>query len=75
MGKAFAILLLVLGVWAALEIQDKGMNDAFGGIFASGAEAPAQPSAQDRAAEAFRHAYHEAEDRVDRQLAQPGGQE
>ncbi len=75
MAKAFAILLMVLGVWAALEIQDKGMDRAFGGILASGDEAPAAPSAQERAAEAFRGAYDKAEERVDRQLAQPGAQE
>lgn len=31
MGKLFGIVLLVLGVWAAVEIYTKGSDQAFGG--------------------------------------------
>ena len=36
MGKLFGIILLVAGVWIGLEIFTKGMDGAFGGVFASG---------------------------------------
>jgi hypothetical protein len=34
MGRLFGIVLIVLGVWAGLEIYNKGMDHAFGGVFA-----------------------------------------
>ena len=34
MGKAFAILLIVLGIWMGLEIYTKGSDQAFGGALA-----------------------------------------
>ncbi len=47
MGKAFAILLVVLGVWLGLEIFNNGTEGAFGGMFASGSTVePAEPTAQ-----------------------------
>lgn len=34
MAKIFGVLLIVLGVWVGMEIYTKGMQDAFGGVFA-----------------------------------------
>ena len=45
MGKALVILMLVLGVWMALEIFTKGTDEAFGGLLAtSGGSAPREPA-------------------------------
>ena len=47
MAKAFAILLIVLGVWLGLEIFTNGTEGAFGGVFASGSpSASTEPTAQ-----------------------------
>jgi hypothetical protein len=47
MAKAFAILLIVLGVWLGLEIFTNGTEGAFGGVFASGSpSASKEPTAQ-----------------------------
>ena len=46
MGKAFAILLVVLGVWLGLEIFNNGTEGAFGGIFATGGESASSASAE-----------------------------
>lgn len=34
MGRAFGILLIVVGVWIGLELQTKGTQGAFGGKLA-----------------------------------------
>jgi hypothetical protein len=34
MAKLFGIVLLVLGLWAGLEIYTNGFDEAFGGLFA-----------------------------------------
>ena len=36
MAKVFGILMIVIGVWIGLEIFTKGMDSAFGGLFATG---------------------------------------
>jgi hypothetical protein len=47
MAKVFGILLIVLGVWLGLEVMTKGMDGAFGGIFAqAGGAQPAEPPVQ-----------------------------
>jgi len=33
MGKLLGLILLVLAVWAGVEIFDKGVDGAFGGLF------------------------------------------
>ena len=33
MGKAFGILMIVLGIYVGLELYTVGMQNAFGGIF------------------------------------------
>ena len=46
MGKLFGLFLIVLGVWVGIEIYDKGMDGAFGGVFAwVSAPLPANDSA------------------------------
>ena len=75
MGRLFAIILIVLGVWVGLEVYTNGVDGAFGGMFADAYEPPATRSAPDRAADAFQRAYNKSEERVDRQLQQPGAQE
>jgi len=42
MAKIFGILLIVVGVWIGLEIYTNGMDEAFGGVFASFGE-PRKP--------------------------------
>jgi hypothetical protein len=34
MGKLIGLLLIVLGVWIGVEVYDKGVDHAFGGLFA-----------------------------------------
>lgn len=75
MGRLFAIVLIVLGVWAGIEVYTNGVDGAFGGLFADTYQAPAERSTPDRAADAFQRAYNKSEERVDRQLRQPGAQE
>ncbi len=75
MGKVFGIALIVIGIWVGLEVYTKGVGGAFGGIFANAYEAPAERSTPDRAADALQRAYNKSEERVDRQLRQPGAQE
>ena len=72
MGKAFGILMLVAGLWAAAEITTKGVEGAFGGMFAS-ADAPAQAgtspaSIPKRSGAAVDDAHHEAAERRARML-------
>ena len=70
MGKLFGIVLLVLGIWLAVEVYTEGVNGAFGGVFASGSadQAPVTQSTSSRAADTVRSAYEESVNRVDRQL-------
>lgn len=41
MGKLLGLILFVLAVWVAVEVYDKGVDGAFGGLFA-GFSAPLQ---------------------------------
>ena len=34
MGKMFGILAIVVGIWIGIEVYTKGMDAAFGGVFA-----------------------------------------
>ena len=42
MGKLIGLILMVLAVWVGLEVYDKGVDHAFGGVFAW-FETPLQP--------------------------------
>jgi len=50
MGKAFGILLIVVGIWVGLELYSEGTQNAFGGLFVKlGMEEPpakGQPAAR-----------------------------
>jgi len=65
MQRIFGILIIVLAIWAGVEVYTRGMGGAFGGLFGSGLEAPATRSTPDRAADAFQRAYDKSEKRVD----------
>ena len=59
MGRLLGILLIVLGIWMALEIYNEGTRNAFGGAFAflgesAGDEDRGLHSAPRRAGEAAR---------------------
>lgn len=74
MGKIFGILLVVVGLWTAVEIYTEGSANAFGGILASaglvdGEAAEAQPLAQRRGAKVA-GAHSQAEARRNRLLAE-----
>lgn len=75
MGRMIGIGLIVLGIWGAVEVYNKGVAGAFGGIFASAYEPPASGPPSGRAEDAFQRAFNKSEERVDRQLRQPGAQE
>ncbi len=72
MGRIFAMALFVLVIWVAAEVYTKGMGGAFGGIFGSLSDAPANRSTPDRAADALQRAYNTSEERVDRLLEREG---
>ena len=75
MGRVVRIGLIVLGIWAAVEVYNNGVAGAFGGIFANAYEPPADGPPSGRAEDAFQRAFNKSEERVDRQLRQPGAQE
>ena len=68
MERLFVISMIVAAIWAGAEVYTKGVDGAFGGIFASAFEAPANRSTPDRAADAFQRAYDKSGDRVDEML-------
>ncbi len=69
MQRVFGIILIVLGVWAGVEVYTKGSAAAFGGLFASGSEQPSEVRrAPQRAADTVRRAYEKSTERIDRQL-------
>ena len=72
MGRLFAIVMIVLAIWVGAEVYTNGIDGAFGGLFASAFEAPANRSTPDRAADAFQRAYNKSGDRVDRMLERQG---
>jgi hypothetical protein len=51
MGKAFGLLLIVLGIWVGMELYTVGTQRAFGGVFVDLglAQAPAAGEAPDEA--------------------------
>ena len=66
MGKAFGIVLIVVGLWVGLEIYTEGTQRAFGGLFTRlGLE---QPAAEPESARAPLDALRESVSQ-DRDLA------
>ncbi len=72
MGRLLTILLMVLALWIGVEVYTEVLHGAFGGLFGSAFEAPADRSTPDRAADAFQRAYNTSEERVDRALEEQG---
>lgn len=70
MGRVFGLLLLVGALWVGLEIFNEGMDGAFGGVFARGADAGAaeSTSAARRAGDAVERAHERSHDRLERAL-------
>lgn len=71
MAKIFGVLLIVLGVWIGMEIYTKGMDQAFGGVFAgfaetNGADAAPRGSVVQRARDKVESSMQHAEDGADR---------
>jgi hypothetical protein len=69
MRAALLFGLLALAIWVAVEVQTRGVDGAFGGIFAP-VEAPEYRSTAQRAGEAVQQAYDGSQERLERQLEQ-----
>jgi hypothetical protein len=79
-GRLAGIVFIVLMVWIAVTVYDKGIDQAFGGLFAGFVEptaidAPAHRSTPDRAMDAFQRAYNKSEERVERLLREQRSEE
>ncbi len=75
MGKVFAILMIVVGIWVGLEVMNHGTQGAFGGLAVKMGVVEASPTAASqplpqRKAEKVDRAFQESANRVDRQLDQ-----
>ncbi len=70
MGKVMLIGAIVLVVWAGMEIQTKGVEGAFNGLFAPAGqeEAEAITSTPQRAGDRVRDALQQGEERNNRML-------
>lgn len=78
MRKIIAAGLLVVAVWVGAEVNHRGVDGAFGGLFANGLskssavfDAPANRSSSGRTMDAFQRAYDKSESRVERLLNPP----
>ena len=60
MGRVFGIVLIVLGVWASVEIYSEGTEHAFGGVFANGRHGPPVPLEQSTLPDAVRERMNAA---------------
>ena len=75
MGKLFAIVLMVIGIWVAVTVYSEGTDRTFGGLFAgslgsSTVDVTETRSTPQRAGEAVQRAYDESQDRFDRALGE-----
>ncbi len=74
MGRIFGLLMIVGLVWIGLEIYSEGVENAFGGILASGSAddstAGRRLSAPERAGRALQRAHEERAQRFDRLVEQ-----
>jgi hypothetical protein len=71
MGRSFGIVLVALGVWVAVEVYTEGMAGAFGGLFVDlgmASQEEASAPVTERAAEVWRDAQRQAQERVNRHL-------
>lgn len=71
MQRLLVIALIACAVWAAGEVYEKGVDGAFGGLFARvlpDLDPPAERRTPDRAADAFQRAWDRSEARVDHLL-------
>jgi hypothetical protein len=75
MRKVIAALIVVLAIWVGAEVSDRGVDGAFGGLFAGGSvaktETLADRSTAHRTSDAFQRAYDKSESRVNRLLEPP----
>jgi len=75
MNRLMALCIVVVAIWAAVEIFTKGLDGAFGGLLTSSEEVQHAETVSRRAAGAFQRAYDKSEGRVDnildRQPEQP----
>lgn len=70
MKNALLLGFFVLLMWSGVEVVTKGVDGAFGGVFAGAvSREPARPPVGERAGGAMRGAYDQGASRVDRQLA------
>jgi hypothetical protein len=72
MRNVFIFLLFILAIWTGIEVMNKGMGGAFGGLFVDvGLAQPGQgpeDTPMARAAGRFEAAYDRAEERVEDQV-------
>jgi hypothetical protein len=69
MRAALIFGLLALAIWVAVEVQTRGVDGAFGGIFAP-VEAPEYRTTAQKAGESVQQAYDSSQERIERQLEQ-----
>ena len=77
MARILKLALLVLFVWASVEIYTNGLNGAFGGLFAqqkktSVVDRMKLSSTLERAAGALQRAHDKSESRVEKMLEEKG---
>ncbi len=70
MGKLFTLILILLMIWAGVEVYTKGVDGALEGIFASESERPTYDSTPERAGRAVERAFDQSEQRVNRLLGE-----
>ena len=78
MSRIFGILAIVVGVWIGAEVMTKGVDQAFGGVFARFGLTDTVSRTEDgridgdtvpgRAAERYRSSFDRGIERVDRAL-------
>ena len=75
MARILKLALLVLFIWASVEIYTNGFDGAFGDLFAqqkTSVDRSGIVSTSKRAAGAFQRAYDKSETRVDKMLEEKG---
>ncbi|MEE8557518.1 MAG: hypothetical protein V3T14_06495 [Myxococcota bacterium] len=78
MGRIFGILAIVVGVWIGAEVMNKGVDQAFGGVFARLGLSDRVSRTEDgridgdtvggRAAKQYRSSFDRGIERVDKAL-------
>jgi hypothetical protein len=78
MGRLAGLVLVILGIGAAVQVYREGADQAFGGVlgrFSTRFQAPADRETLDRPLDGFQRAWNKSEDRVDQQLERPAARE